>query len=441
MQRFTHAALTVALLTTSVLAAASATACAQDTTRKGVTIGLTYDPGTKLGIAVLPLAGPQGDSVSTIIQRDLDFSDRFNVIVLGGTDPAAFRSGGPGAGLNYPLFAKLAAQGVVQITPTTTGLHVALHDVARGAVANVGEFQLSGQPLSRQWRLSVHAVSDQIEQWITGQKGISATRIAYSPSVGGGIHIVDSDGADDVMIPTLPNAVSPAWNPSATMLTYATWGVQSRIVTYDLRSGATRTINATPTNTNLTPIFTPDGGSILYSHAGENGSDLYEVTLATGEVRRISSGRGTDNMSPSFSPDGLRIAFASGRLGHPEIYIMDADGSNPDLLTSFDFGDQNYRSDPDWSPDGRQVAFQARLSGNFQVMTINLRDRSTRQLTSEGENQQPAWAPDGRHLVFTSTRSGSKQLWVMDTESGRMRQLTHGNGSRLPAWSPRIAAQ
>jgi Tol biopolymer transport system component len=68
-------------------------------------------------------------------------------------------------------------------------------------------------------------------------------------------------------------------------------------------------------------------------------------------------------------------------------------------------------------------------------MTINLRDRSMRQLTNEGINEDPSFAPDGRHLVFTSTRSGVQQLWVLDVETGRARQLTRQGGSRLAAWS------
>src|SRR2546426_8094288 len=37
---------------------------------------------------------------------------------------------------------------------------------------------------------------------------------------------------------------------------------------------------------------------------------------------------------PAFSPDGSRIAFTSTRDGQPEIYVMDADGTNASRLTN-----------------------------------------------------------------------------------------------------------
>jgi TolB protein len=153
----------------------------------------------------------------------------------------------------------------------------------------------------------------------------------------------------------------------------------------------------------------------------------------------VTFGRGTPTSSPSFSPDGRKIAYISGRLGHPEVYITDADGTNAELLTEAPSGDRPYRSDPDWSPDGRNVAFTSQEGPNLQVMVISMRDRRIRQLTGDARNENPSWAPDSRHVVFTSTRSGAKQLWVLDTESGRARQLTRGAGvARQAAWSPRL---
>ena len=80
---------------------------------------------------------------------------------------------------NYPLYAKLGAVALVQATPTATGLHVAVHDVAQQKVARVKDFGIGGTPNSREWRMSVHNVSDELEAWVTGVRGIAATRVAY----------------------------------------------------------------------------------------------------------------------------------------------------------------------------------------------------------------------------------------------------------------------
>ena len=414
-----------------VLAAAPLTAPAAQEPTQGVRIGLTYTAGTRPGLYVLPMRGPHADSIRAILTRDLDFGDRISVI--------APDSGAPPTGkLNYPLYARLGAAAVLQLTPNAAGgLHVVLHEVGPGRVMNTRDFPLEGAPLSAGWRRSVHEVSDEVERWVTGVQGIAATRILFVR--GGTLWQVDSDGANPQPVSGVGSALGPVWHPGGSMAAYTEMlDDGTRVVVRDLLKGTARRY-VVEAGSNSSPAFSPDGRMLVFS-SGSDGTDLWSVPLDGSErPYRVTVGRGSTNSQPTFAPDGRRLAFTTNRLGPPQLYITDSDGANPELLTTSGFGDQLYRADPSWSPDGRFVAFSTLVEGRFQIATIGLRDRAVKQHTLDGINEDPAWAPDARHLVFTSSRSGSKQLWVLDTESGRLRQLTHGPASRMAAWSPRFS--
>ena len=399
---------------------------------QGVRIGLVYQAGTRPGLYVLPMRGPHADSIRAILTRDLDFGDRISVIAPDSGMP-------PTGALNYPIYARLGAAAVLQLVPSATGISVTLHDVGATKVLSRSEHPLPAPALSPEWRMAVHQLSDGIEAQVTGVTGIAATRILFVRN--GSLWQVDSDGANAGAIPGTTNALGPAWHPRGFMIAYYEWREDgTHVMVRDLATGTTRRVS-TPGGTNASPAFSPDGRTLVYAN-GEDGTDLLAAPL-DGRERpfRVTVGRGSTNSQPSYSPDGRRIAFTSSRLGRQEVYITDADGANPELLTTSGFGDQLYRADPSWSPDGRYVAFSTQITGRFQIATIGLRDRGVKQHTVDGSNEDPSWAPDARHVVFTSTRTGSKQLWVLDTESGRLRQLTHGGGaSRMAAWSPRFLA-
>ncbi|WP_158514808.1 PD40 domain-containing protein [Gemmatimonas phototrophica] len=414
----------------SVLSGPTRVASAQPT--KGVSLGLQYRPGEKTTLIVVPVRGANGDSLTAMMSRDLDYSDRFTVV---GSSAAPAITGT----INWALFAKLGVDGIVQGTVLPSGwVRVVLHDVGLKSIRSQKDFALPSPALSAAWRLAVHGVSDAVEEWVTGQRGIAQTRIAFTR--GGRVWTVDSDGANVTAV--TPSGMSPQWLPTGRGLVYSVLdGVRNPIMFTDLQTGAQRTLASASGIEHTTPAISPDGRTLVYARGSESGTDLYVQPMEGGAPRRITVGRGRASAQPSFSPDGQRLTFMSDRSGHPEVYISDLDGTNAELLTAAAFGDRDYRAGPDWSPDGRLVAFQSRNGGTFQIMTINLRDQSVRQVTNDGRNDDPSWAPDSRHLVLTSNRSGVRQLWVVDTETGRARQLTRGPETRLSAWSPRLLAQ
>jgi len=431
---------------------------AQDTSAvdRGVRIGLTYRPGVRPGMVVLPGRGPVLDSVRAIVARDLDYSDRFELITLPGGDslratamapaarsptPPTRGSGGAAAaaGLNYPLYQALGADFAVTLTsaPGDTQV-VAVHDVAGGGVRR--EFRVHLPPLTDPgFRMAVHRLSDRALEAALGVGGIAATRVLYVME--GKVYAIDQDGADQRLVSSSDHAaLSPAWATDGRRFAYMEfWEGHGRLFVQDVASGKRAGVATSGQALDFTPAFSPDGKTLAFSRATEEGTDLYTVNIKDGCcLQRLTVGRFYDNLSPTYSPDGQRLAFVSTRAGLPQIYAMAADGTDQQLLAPFDYGATGSSNAPEWSPDGQSVAFHRDVGGTLQVFVLDVRTRAVRQLTSVGRNEDPTWAPDSRHMAFVSDRSGYRQLWIIDLETGRIRPLLQKSGARLPAWSPRL---
>lgn len=434
----------------------SGAVAAQDTlppVERGVRIGITYTPGVRPGMLVV--GGPRDefqDSVRTILQRDLDFSDRFEMISLPGTDtvvlglsfgsPADAGASGPGiAFVNYELYRALGAEYSVALAP---------HD---GQSFAVTLFDVPGETVRRRltlprmavddpaFRMTVHRVADEVVRAATGEPGIAASRIAFVSQ--GRLFLVDADGAAlRALTPPGVTVFSPAWDPTGRRLGYTVFGDGGgRIVLRDLETGAERTVPPTARQLNYASAFAPDGQVLAFSRSGDEGTDIYTYNIARDCcLERLTLGRFSDNLSPTFSPDGRQVAFVSNRPGVTQIYVMARDGTGQELFAPFDYGVTGASNAPEWSPDGRFVAFHRDVGGMPQVFVMETRGRAVRQLTSAGRNYDPTWAPDSRHVGFVSERTGRRQLWVMDMETGRVRQVTELGDTRLPAWSLRLPA-
>ena len=422
----------------------------QDTTSidRGVRIGIIYRPGVRPGLVMLPRTGMGLDSVRAIVARDLDYSDRFEIITLPGGDsirlasPSTARptgsgarrstaggaraaSGGAAAGsLNYPLYQALGADFALDITAAADTTVVTLHDIAAAGIRRTVRAHLP-PPSDPDFRLAVHRLADQALQAALGTSGIAATRILFVKD--GKVYQIDQDGADPRVVSSSDRqAMSPAWSADGRHFAYMEFQAgKGWLYLQEMGIGKRTAVATTGSALDFTPAFSPDGQTLAFSRATEEGTDIYTINIK-------------NNLSPTFSPDGQRIAFVSTRPGLPQIYVMAADGTDQQLFAPFDYGVTGSSNAPDWSPDGQSVAFHRDVAGTLQVFVLDVRTRTVRQLTSVGRNEEPTWAPDSRHLAFTSDRSGYRQLWIIDLDTGRIRPLLQQSGARLAAWSPRL---
>jgi len=432
---------------------------AQDTSAidRGVRVGIIYRPGVRPGFVLLPRRGTGLDSARTIIARDLDYSDRFEVITLPGGDsirlattapapapargqprPGATGGGAQAVVLNYPLYQALGADYALDLTLAGDTAVATLHDVVAGGVRRTVRVRLPalGQPDFRQ---AAHRVADQIVQAALGTPGIGATRVLFVKD--GKVYQIDQDGAEMKLVSASDRqAMSPAWASDGRRFAYMEFQAgKGQLFLQEMASGKRTPVATTGKALDFTPAFSPDAQTLAFSRATEEGTDLYTINLKDNCcLRRLTVGRFSDNLSPTFSPDGQRIAFVSTRPGLPQIYVMAADGTDQQLFAPFDYGVTGSSNAPEWSPDGQSVAFHRDVAGSLQVFVLDVRTRTVRQLTSVGRNEDPTWAPDSRHLAFVSDRSGYRQLWIIDLDTGRIRPLLQQSGARLPAWSPRL---
>jgi Tol biopolymer transport system component/DNA-binding winged helix-turn-helix (wHTH) protein len=132
--------------------------------------------------------------------------------------------------------------------------------------------------------------------------------------------------------------------------------------------------------------------------------DIWRADLTTpvdGGRALIASTR--MQLVPQYSPDGARIVFQSTRSGTSEIWLADADGSNPVKLTSFN---GPLTGAPSWCDDGRRIAFDSRASGTSAIYVVDVLEGHPQRLeTSRTNLSLPVWSADCRWIFASDGRA------------------------------------
>jgi serine/threonine-protein kinase len=188
--------------------------------------------------------------------------------------------------------------------------------------------------------------------------------------------------------------------------------------------------------------LSPDGKRLALEIQEGRRSDIWVYEWDRDTLTRLTF-NGESNVSPVWTPDGQRIAYASQeKSGTFNIWWKRADGAgDAQRLTE----SKNNEYPESWSPDGKTLALhELSPSTNFDILTMLIEGNEKLGwkpgepkpfLNSPFVEVLPAFSPDGRWLAYASNESGSLEMYVRPFPGpGGKWQISNGGGV-LPTWS------
>ena len=283
--------------------------------------------------------------------------------------------------------------------------------------------------------------------------------------------------------PSVAGDSAPTWSADSTKVAFASDETGDMDI-YVMNADGTERVNLTIREAkDMDPAWSPDGEWIAFLSRTQGKTDIHRVRPDGTSLSSLTTFPAQQYSRPIWSPDGTKIAFTSNREAErppqleptpeplfedapefpaaaprPELYVMNADGSDQTRLT-FNFFFDGY---PTWSPDSNRLAFQSRGDGDHEIYVINVDGSGLTKLTdNDSADILPAWSPDGRYIAFSSNRPKTDfgrelseaarresvirtaaptdfDIYIMEPDGSGTYNWTHTTslGDSAPSWSP-----
>jgi len=281
-------------------------------------------------------------------------------------------------------------------------------------------------------------VSTKVIEKLRPAKGTLAYAIT-PPDGNAEIFLMNADGSEKTQLTNeTGKPYGPAFSPDTTKIAFynhlndQTWSLYMM----NADGGNIQQLTNASDTLDWSPDWSPDGSKIVFARSYPSPVWRSEVWMINPDGTDLHKVSDVDGQGPDWSPDGSKIVYFNYIDGGGDIWVMNADGTNPIKLTD------NPSEDwwPKFSPDGSKIAFQSKRDGNHEIYIMNNDGSNPLRLTNNlADDEDPNWSPDGTKIAFISMRDGHYEIYTMNADGSNQTRITNTDGHAIdPDWKPII---
>jgi Tol biopolymer transport system component len=178
----------------------------------------------------------------------------------------------------------------------------------------------------------------------------------------------------------------------------------------------------------------PDGKRIAAHRHDGQGGDVWISDLSRGTTPRFTFDPSQENASPIWSPDGRSIVFSAVRNGKWSLYQKPSNGAG----TEERLVESDVQILPTgWAPDGKSLVYGAidpKTRSDVWQLPLSGDHKAVPLLRTPFNESHAQISPDSRWFAYYSDESGLNEVYVRPFPSGAGKWQISTSGGQFPRW-------